>query len=342
MTDGRSLSRWIGIGTAVILLAGGLPTALAEGFGNLGEGLAASGVPNPTLGGTQLWSDQHFFHDWHIQRRAGSDRCRLLDSLDWQHACGTFDECLAKLEEIRQARNLKPMRGKAVVLVHGLAAPGCWMDVLGTYLRTQGKYKVFNVEYASTRECMADHARSLANVIRSLEGIDQIDLVGYSMGNVVIRRYLAGYKSRSGGWQADPRIHRIVMIAPPNHGSITAKRLSWNCLFKAVMGTPAVQLGADWEELVDHLATPSGEFGIIAGGTGTSLGFCVELPGDDDGRISVSSTRLAGATDFTVVPTVHELIAHDPRVLGRTLRFLQKGYFISPERKQPIKGVASQ
>ena len=331
------MSRWVWIWIVVIAMGGCLSASAEEGIPNIGEDLASSGLPNPTLGGTQLWSDQHFFHEWHIQRRAGSDHCRLLDAHNWQHAGGTFEECLAKLEEIKRQRNLKPMEGKAVVLVHGLAAPACWMDVLGAYLRTQGEYKVFSVEYASTREYMADHARSLANVMKSLEGIDQINLVGYSMGNVVIRRYLAGCKSRSGGWQADPRIHRIVMIAPPNHGSITARRLSGNCLFQAVMGAPAVQLGADWEELEDNLATPKGEFGIIAGGTGNSLGFCLELPGDDDGRISVSSTRLAGAADFTMVPALHELIVHDPRVLSRTLRFLQNGYFISPEEKQPIR-----
>ena len=219
----------------------------------------------------------------------------------------------------------------------------CWMDVLGTYLRTQGKYKVFNVEYASTRECMADHARSLANVIRSLEGIDQIDLVGYSMGNVVIRRYLAGYKSRSGGWQADPRIHRIVMIAPPNHGSITAKRLSWNCLFKAVMGTPAVQLGADWEELVDHLATPKAESSesspVEPAPAWDSVWSCPATTTVESASVQPDSQ---GQPISPWSPRCMSLIAHDPRVLGRTLRFLQKGYFISPERKQPIKGVASR
>ena len=170
----------------------------------------------------------------------------------------------------------------------------------------------------------------------SLEGIEEIHLVGHSLGNIVIRRYLAGDDSPSGGWRPDPRIARIVMIAPPNHGSITASRLADNYLFQKVFGEAGQQLGANWRDLEGRLATPATEFGIIAGGYGNRFGLNPFLPGDDDGRITVEGTRLAGASDFLVVPAVHELVANDPRVFDYTLRFLTAGYFVSPERKHGI------
>jgi pimeloyl-ACP methyl ester carboxylesterase len=299
-------------------------------------------LPTPTLGGTQFWSDQHFFHDWKIQRRAGSSHCRLLDGYEWQHAEGTFEECLVKLEQIKREKNLAPMRGKAVILLHGLAAPGWSMSLLGKHLQKSGGYEVFNVEYASTRCGIDEHAESLANVIGSLAGMDELNLVGHSMGNIVIRRYLAGPIGAPHGWRPDPRIQRIVMIAPPNHGSSTATEWADKSLFKTVFGTPGQQLGADWLNLKTRLATPHVEFGIIAGGKGDERGFSSGLPGDDDGRIELTTTRLAGASDFIVVPMLHELIANDPRVFQYTAHFLQDGSFIARDQRQPITEEGSQ
>ena len=170
--------------------------------------------------------------------------------------------------------------------------------------------------------------------------LDRMVLVGHSMGNVVIRRYLAGQADGLGSWRPDPRIRRVVMIAPPNHGSITATRWSDKTLFKTLFGKSGRQLGVNWKDLESRLATPAMEFGIVAGGRGNDYGFSRGVPGDDDGRIAVTTTRLAGASDFVVVPMLHEFIANDPRVFDYTLRFLQEGYFVSPEKRQPIRREA--
>ena len=293
-------------------------------------------TPTPTLGGTQLWNDEYFFHEWRIQRHYTTGECRLLDGKAWQYASGTYDECLARLQEIRRERDLPPMQGRAVVLMHGLGAPRWSMHLLGEHLRKNAGYSIFNVEYASTRRSIDEHAESLARVMESLEGIEQIHLVGHSMGNVIIRRYLAGPCDGSERWQPDPRIGRIVMIAPPNHGALAAERLADVGLFKTLFGKPGQELGPEWDDLETRLATPQEEFGIIAGGTGLAGGFSPMQPGDDDGRITVATTRLAGAADFIRVPAIHELIANDPRVFRYTLQFLEAGYFVSPDQRAPI------
>jgi pimeloyl-ACP methyl ester carboxylesterase len=311
----------------------GRETSTPNVLSRLGEKIS---FPRPSLDGAIAWTDQYFFHQWRIQEHVESHKCRLLDE-DWkQHATGTFDECLAELESIKRQQDLQPMQGKAVVLLHGLGAP-CWsMHLLARYLHKHGGYQGFSVDYASLRSDIDYQGKSLANVINSLRGIEEINLVGHSMGNIVIRRYMAGHDDPVHGWRPDPRIARIVMIAPPNHGSIAATRLSDYRLFKTVFGASGLQLGVEWEDLKDRLATPHVEFGIIAGGYGNEIGLNPFIPGDDDGRIRVETTRLAGAADFLVVPAVHEFIANHPRVFQHTLRFLTSGYFVSPEQKQSI------
>jgi pimeloyl-ACP methyl ester carboxylesterase len=292
--------------------------------------------PKAVLDSAISWSDVCFFHQWKIQQHVDTKECRLLDGDGKSHATGTYEECRAGLESVKREQNLPPMQGKAVVLLHGLAAPAWSMQLLARHLHKHGGYETFVVEYSSLRSTIDDQARSLARVIRSLEGIEEVNMVGHSMGNIVIRRYLAGDSTPGDGWRPDPRVARIVMIAPPNHGSLAAARLSDNSVFKTVFGESGQQLGVHWDDLETRLATPSTEFGIIAGGWGNKLGLNPFQPGDDDGRISVETTRLAGATDFVVVPAVHEFIAHDPRVLNYTLTFLTSGYFISAAEKHGI------
>ena len=298
-------------------------------------------IPRPCWTAPFHGRDQYFFHQWKIQQHVETKECRLLDGDGTSHATGTFEDCLGKLASIKREQNLPPMQGKAVVLLHGLAAPAWSMDLLARHLRKHGGYETFVVEYSSLRSTIDDQARGLARVIGSLAGIEEINMVGHSLGNIVIRRYLAGDSSPDDGWRVDPRVARIVMIAPPNHGAIAATRLSDNAVFKAVFGEAGQQLGIHWDDLETRLATPSTEFGIIAGGWSNKLGLNPFQPGDDDGRITVETTRLAGAADFRVVPAVHELIAHDPRVLTYTLTFLTHGYFVSLAEKRSIPATPS-
>src|SRR6185437_12321930 len=90
----------------------------------------------------------------------------------------------------------------------------------------------------------------------------------------------------------DPRIKRMVMLAPPNHGAERAKALADSDLFGIVLGESAVQLGAGWAGIEPKLATPTFEFGIIAGGRGDNKGYLSGVTGDNDGILSVATTRL--------------------------------------------------
>ncbi len=290
----------------------------------------------PTLGGKQFWADELFFHDWHIQRNVLTGHCRLLSGSNLRYAWGTFDECRTKLELIKQEKQLPRMDGPAVIVLHGLFRNSGSMSNMAQVLRDQGHYTVFNVCYPSTRGTVADHSDSLAKVIDNLEGIGEINFVCHSLGNLVVRHYLADHTKPAAGLQPDPRIKRMVMLGPPNRGAKMAEVFAEVGAFHTVAGRSASQLAVSWQELEEQLATPQFEFGIIAGGRGTEKGFNPWLGADNDMVVSVETTRLPGASDFVVLPVLHTLIMDDDEVQQCTLRFLQYGYFISADERHPI------
>ena len=54
-------------------------------------------------------------------------------------------------------------------------------------------------------------------------------------------------------------------------------------------------------------------------------------------ELTVESTKLAGARDFLVVPALHTFFCDNAQVQQSVLEFLQHGYFVSDERRQPLE-----
>jgi pimeloyl-ACP methyl ester carboxylesterase len=290
----------------------------------------------PTLGGMQFWTDELFFHDLHIQRNSFSGHCRLLDGKGRRLAWGTFEQCQAELESIKLKKKLPPMSGRAVILLHGLAGWASQMKPIARGLDTAEGYTLFNVNYASTRAEVSDHAAALAKIIAHLDGIEEINFVAHSLGNLVTRHYLADAMKASSG-KADPRWKRMVMLGPPNQGATIAEAICRNAAAECILGESSQQLARNWSELAKHLATPPFEFGIIAGGRGADRGFNPLLTGDNDLIVTVESTRLPGAADFVVLPVLHRLMMDSKSVQEYTRQFLKQGYFVSAEERRPIR-----
>jgi hypothetical protein len=301
------------------------------------EGLM--GVLDNTAGGKQFWADVWFFHDWRIQRNALTNHYRLLDGANRRRAWGTLAACRAEMDSIRRRDRLPPMQGKAVVVLHGLFRSRSAMIPLCTALAKGGGYTTFNVGYPTTRGSVAEHAASLDSVILSLEGCTEINFVGHSLGNLVVRRWLGDLAAEQRGLRAGQQFGRMVMHGPPNHHPQIAAKLLGNDLATFFAGPAAEELASGWETLHPKLATPPFEFGIIAGGRGDDRGFNPLLSGDNDGVVTVESTRLAGARDFRLLPVLHSFVMNDAKAQELTLRFLQHGHFESDATRQPIAGA---
>lgn len=301
----------------------------------------------PTMGGKQFWADEMFFHKWRVQRNVFTGHYRLLDGQDRRHASGTFNECREVLEDIKLRRRLPPINGKAVVVLHGLFRSRSSMDSLCDYLEEHGGYEVLNVTYPSTQYDIGQHAQSLDRIIDNLDGIEEVNFVAHSMGNIVIRHYLGDLRKQEAqvtesSATADvlrrkrPKFNRFVMLAPPNHEAQMATFFADNVLFKTITGESGQQLGRQWKELEGKLSTPDFDFAVVAGGKNNGKGYNPLLPGDNDGTISVDTTKLPGARDFIVLPVMHTVIMNDARVREITLQFLQRGYFLSEAERNPL------
>lgn len=269
-----------------------------------------------TLGGVQFWGDVKFFHGWHIQQNVFSKHYRLLDDQDVRHAWGTREECEAKLLEIRKKHKLPPMSATAVILLHGLGRSDKSMVHMRRHFEKAG-FQTIGMNYPSLRANLEQNGAYLRQVMESLEGVETIHLVGFSLGGIVIRQCLSEYDT--------PKLGRVVFIGSPHRGAELATRFKDWWAFKTIAGPSGQELATAPYGVAPNLPAPRCEFGIIAGCRGLDGGFNPLIPGDNDGLVSVETTRLPGANDFMTVYTMHTLLLHTPAVYEATERFLETG-----------------
>ena len=316
---------------------------LADEPAGVGLEIPSVTVEGPTFGGKQLWTDELIFRDWRIQRHTWTGHYRLLDGKDYRRAWGSFEQCNEQLETLKRELDMPPMRGKVVVALHGLLRSRQSMQGICDYFHEHGDYTIVNFSYASTRNELDQHARSFASVMRHLgPKVTEINLVAHSLGNLVIRHYLGDQTNPAEGKSPDPRIHRIVMLAPPNNGAEFARKFADNKIFQAIWGKTGLELANDWETLEPRLAIPACEFAVIAGGKGERTGSNPLLTGDDDFVVSVEETRLPGARDFRMLPVLHSSIMDDEQVRECALKFFWHGYLVAEDQRQPIPREVAQ
>lgn len=219
-----------------------------------------------------------------------------------------------------------PRQPEVVVLLHGLGRTDRSMRPLEKYLSRSG-FEVANLRYASTEkapDALVDDLRE--SVAACCPEAPTLHFVGHSLGGILIRAYLAEDAPNLVG-----RVGRVVMLAPPNHGSELVDSLGDSSLFRWALGPSALELGTDRNSLPNRLPPPSFEVGVIAGtGSVNPIGSAL-IPRDDDGTVSVSSARLDGMTDFLVVPSSHSFIMHSEKVAAQVVQFLRHGRFLHDE-----------
>jgi pimeloyl-ACP methyl ester carboxylesterase len=206
-----------------------------------------------------------------------------------------------------------------VILLHGLARTNRSMRPLEKPLSVAG-FQVHNLRYPSTDLTPEELVANLAAQISTCcTGASRLHFVTHSLGGILVRAYLADH--------ALSNLGRVVMLAPPNHGSEYGDLISASKLFRSALGPTAVQLGTSPESLPNRLPEPSFEFGVIAGTRRVNPLSAFLIPGESDGTVSVASTRLAGMSDFITVPTSHTLIMWSDTTAGYVVEFLRHGHF---------------
>lgn len=210
---------------------------------------------------------------------------------------------------------MKPL----VVLLHGLARGHGSMAKLGSYLRTQG-FDTWAKTYPSRKHSISYLASSLSDQIVEYAGARPVCAVTHSMGGIVVRHL------------RDPRLHwsRIVMLAPPNHGSQLAAGLVRNPLFRWLYGPAGSEL-ADATSWPD----PPAPFAVIAGTrnvaltnvTSWTIGRRFPAGVHNDGTVAVEETKHPAMAAFAEVDATHTWIMNAPAVRTLIVSYLRDGSF---------------
>ncbi len=280
-------------------------------------------IPLPTSGGQQLWTDHRWAAGWRMQQHAWTKHWRVLDSSNVRRAWGSREACLAKLAE-HAAESQQPPPKSVVILLHGLTRTSDSMQPIARAFQTQGTWHTISFSYASTQDSIDHHASALRELVDNLPGQPRIAFVCHSMGNIVVRRALSLWREQD-EQQVQQRLHRMVMLGPPNQGSSLAKQLSGLGLFETIIGAPGQELGRAWDEFQVKLATPPFPFCIVAGELPPNpLWNNPLLEGESDYIVTVEETRLDGAAQTITLPVLHTYLMSDPRVIEATLRFIDQ------------------
>ncbi|WP_225029308.1 lipase family protein [Xinfangfangia pollutisoli] len=212
-----------------------------------------------------------------------------------------------------------------VLLIHGLARTARSLGPMGLALRAAG-YRVEPLAYPSTKApaeaLVAQVAQAIAaGATRRPAG--PLHAVTHSMGALILRDWLA----RS----APDNFGRAVLLGPPNHGSELVDRLGGDPrlgpAFRLLNGPAGLDLGTGPGSWPNRLPPPAHPMGVIAGTGSVSPWFSALLPGPDDGKVTVASTRMEGMADHLVLPVSHTWMMMDPRVIRQVLAFLREGRF---------------
>lgn len=234
------------------------------------------------------------------------------------------------------------------------------MQKLADALTEEG-YRVVNFDYPSRQSDIATLAADhLPIALAQCAGTSNIHFVTHSMGGILLRYYLNKryLDTHLNTLLTDPlsnpladqlanqitnsftddnlveenevKIGRTVMLAPPNHGSEVVDHLKKVPGFKFINGEAGMQLSTAADSMPNSLGAVTFEVGIIAGNVSYNPLYSLMLPGLDDGKVSVASTKLSGMTDHLLLPVNHTFMMNNPEVIAQTLYYLRQGVFKRP------------
>lgn len=211
--------------------------------------------------------------------------------------------------------------GSQVVLLHGLARSADSMKPLAEHLQSLG-YETCNVSYPSTKHTVEILSANyvLPSIRKCFPDIGKpISFVTHSLGGIIVRQLAH--------MNLDLNFGRVVMLAPPNHGSEVVDKLGGLWLFHAINGPAGVELGSDSNSLPNSLGPAQFEVGVITGDFSINLILSTMIKGEDDGKVSIESAKLEGMSDFRVVSVSHPFIMKNHEVWGLVVNFLDHGAF---------------
>ena len=100
--------------------------------------------------------------------------------------------------------------------------------------------------------------------------------------------------------------------------------------FQFINGDAGLQLGTGELSVPNKLGPANFDVGIIAGTQSINLILSTFIPGVDDGKVSIESTKLEGMNDHIEMATTHTFMMKNEKVLEQVTHYLSNGKFTQP------------
>jgi triacylglycerol lipase len=213
------------------------------------------------------------------------------------------------------------LSGECIVLVHGLGRTSLSMKRIQWMLQSAG-YQVVNVSYPSRRftvERLSEDYLAKAIETKVPIGTAKVHFVTHSMGGILVREYMAHHPMTNLG--------RVVMLAPPNHGSLVVDSMRRRALSRWILGPGGCELGTAADDLPQRLGPVDFPLGVIAGDVSLNPFFSNVLKDTNDGKVTLESAKIAGMGDFVVVHSSHTWLMWRAQTMRHIRTFLRQGSF---------------
>ena len=274
----------------------------------------------PTLGGAVFWTT-HSANGWNLQINDLFGNWRILDDKNSRVAWGTSN---AQLENLLNDRPTSLMANYlddgdcfgriespahtdcTVILIHGWGVRATSMQDLANSLAEHG-FDAYNYDYKSGKRRLCEHSRrfleQFRELLKKLPKGEKIHFLTHSMGGLILRGAMAEMTE-----EECRRIKAIVMLGPPNRGSIWAN-IGGRLL--SPINVSLQDMSLDAESFVNTIRPPVWlpPVGIIAG--------------KHDGKVAIENTKLPEPLPYkhTIVSCTHPGLRNPANVLKQVLDF---------------------
>jgi len=209
-------------------------------------------------------------------------------------------------------------RCKTVVCIHGFLRSKLSMSMIARSFRKDG-FDVLNWGYSSRKRKIKEHAELLVmdlKLISQKKPGQPISFVTHSMGGLVLRSAINNPKC-----PIEAKMGKIILLAPPNRGSIIARKLGKFKLGRLIFGRYAGRELMDSSNF-DYLGNfpPNLPVLVIAG----SFSLNPFISGKNDGKVAVDETFLSAPHEHKIIYAGHTFISFNKKAIYYSKKFIKK------------------